>query len=156
MPEPPEVPDLPPERDPELQPASRGDLRTLRRWLLVTAVWAVAATAVALIALLTQDDTAERKSRDVSERVTQLERELNPKLDNLEEEISSVAKREDVTKLAQRLSRVETNASRASSNAKDTRSRIDDLESRIEDLETSADTDGDTGSGNTDGQGENP
>jgi septal ring factor EnvC (AmiA/AmiB activator) len=156
MPEPPEVPDVPPERDPDLQPATRGELRTLRRWLLVTAVWAVAATAVALIALLTQDDTAEEKSRDVSERVTQLERDLNPKLDNLEEELTSVAKQQDVTKLAQRLSRVETSSSKASSDAKDVKSRIDDLETRIEDLESTADTGGDTGSGNADQQNENP
>ena len=156
MPEPPEVPDVPPERDPDLQPATRGELRTLRRWLLVTAVWAVAATAVALIALLTQDDTAEEKSRDVSERITQLERDLNPKLDNLEEELSSVAKQQDVTKLAQRLSRVETSSSKASSDAKDVKSRIDDLETRIEDLESTADTGGDTGSGNADQQNENP
>ena len=155
MADPPEVPTVPPERDPDLEPATHGDLRALRRWILVTAVWAVAATAVALIALLTQDDTAEEKSRDVGERVTRLERDLNPKLENLEEQLDEVAQREDVTRLAQRLSRVETSSSRASSDAKDVKSRIDDLETRIEDLEATADAGG-GGGGDTDAQGDNP
>lgn len=158
MADPPEVPDAPPGRDPELQPATQGELRTLRRWLLVTAVWAVAATAVALIALLTQDEAAEEKSRDVSERVTQLERDLNPKLEKLEEDIGSVAKQEDVTRLAQRLSRVETDVSKSTTTTKDLRSRIDDLETRVEDVEQSADTGGtgDGGAGDTGGTNENP
>ena len=156
MPEPPEVPDAPVPRNPELQPATQGELRSVRRWLLVTAVWAVAATAVALIALLSQDDTAEKESRNVGERVTKLQRDLNTRVDSLEEDLSSVAKQEDLTKLAQRLSRVEDDASKASSDAKDTKSRIDDLETRIEDLEQSADTGGNSTGGNSDRQGESP
>jgi len=155
MPEPPEVPDAPSQRDADLQPATQGDLRSLRRWLLVTAVWAVAAAAVALIALLSQDDSAEKESRNASERVTQLERDLKTRLDELDEEISSVAKQEDVTKLAQRLSRLEDDSSKATQDAKDLKSSVDDLETRIEDLEASADSDagGDTGAGG-DRQGE--
>jgi septal ring factor EnvC (AmiA/AmiB activator) len=135
MPEPPEVPDVPAQRDPDLQPATQGELRSVRRWLLVTAVWAVAATAVALIALLSQDDTAEKESRNVSQRVTKLERDLDRRLESIEEDISSVATREDVTKLAQRLSRVEDDSAKAARDAKDTNSQIDDLETRIEELE---------------------
>ena len=90
MADPPEVPDAPPERDPDLQPATHGDLRSLRRWLLVTAVWAVAATAIALIALLSEDDSAKKESQSTrSQKVTQLERDVNSRLDTLEEDVES-------------------------------------------------------------------
>jgi len=153
MPDPPEVPNAPSQRDPDLQPATQSDVRSLRRWLLVTAVWAVAATAVALIALLTQDDTAEKESRSVSERVTRLERSLNSRLETIEEDTSSVAQREDVTKLAQRLSRVEDASAKAQRDARDLQSSVDDLETRVDELEASADGGGDTGAGG-DRQGE--
>ena len=44
------------------RPATLGDLRSLRRWLAVTAVWAVAATALGVIALIeaNKDDTADQ------------------------------------------------------------------------------------------------
>ena len=151
MADPPEVPKAPPERDPDLRPATEGELRTVRRWLLVTAVWAVAATAVALIALLTQDDTAEKTSRSVSERVTKVERDLNARIDQLEEDVDSLAKQEDVTKLAQRLSRVEEDNSKAAKDTRDTNNQIDDLETRIEDLEASADSGGDEPDGDQGG-----
>jgi chromosome segregation ATPase len=154
MAEPPEVPDAPAERDPDLQPATEGELRSVRRWLLVTAVWALAATAVALIALLSQDDSAKEESRNASERITQLERGLKGRLDALDEDLASVAKREDVTRLAQRLSRVEDDKSKAEADAKDLKSQVDDLETRVEDLESTADSGGDTGAGADDRQNE--
>ncbi len=142
MADPPEVPDAPPERDPDLQPATQGDIRSLRRWLLVTAVWAVAATAIALIALLSEDDSAKKESQTASQKVTQLERDVNSRLDTIEEDLESAPQQEDVTKLAQRLSRVETDSSKAANDIKDINSSIDDLETRVEDLESSADSRG--------------
>ncbi len=59
----------PPRRpgDQDREPATRGDLRALRRWVLVAGVWAVAATAVAIIALLdTSNDDAERSAGDAA------------------------------------------------------------------------------------------
>ena len=124
MADPPEVPDAPPERDPDLQPATQGELRSLRRWLLVTAVWAVAATAVALIALLSEDDErGEGVAGPSREQVTQLERDVNARLDTIEEDTPSLAQQEDVTKLAQRLSRVEDDASKAANDVKDIKSQ---------------------------------
>ena len=43
--------------------ATVGDLRSLRRWLLVTAVWAVAATALGVIALIQANMVPRTKPR---------------------------------------------------------------------------------------------
>ena len=56
----PERPD--PERpDPDSRPATAGDLRGLRRWLLVSVVWAIAATAIAVIALVVANRAADEE-----------------------------------------------------------------------------------------------
>ena len=44
------------EAPPPPKPATAEDLRGLRRWLLVAGVWAVAATAIAVIALVKAND----------------------------------------------------------------------------------------------------
>ena len=47
------------------RPATLADIRSLRRWLAVAAVWAVAATALGVIALLkaNEDDSARPAPR---------------------------------------------------------------------------------------------
>ena len=145
MADPPEVPDVPDAPVPapsESEPATRGELRTIRRWLLVTGVWALAATAIALIALLSVDDTAEKESRSVSEELTRFQKDVDRRLDAIEQDVADAPTQEDVTNLAKRLSRVETKASDAATEAKDVKSSIDDLETRVEDLESSADSGG--------------
>jgi predicted nuclease with TOPRIM domain len=143
----PDVPDAPVPPNPDRAPATQGDLRTLRRWLLVTAVWALAATAVGLIALLSVDDTAEKQSRSVAEEVTRLQRNVDRRLDALEQDVEDAPQQEDVTNLAKRLSRVEDKSTKTSDDAADAKSRVDDLETRIDELEATADSGGtDTGS----------
>ena len=147
MADPPQVPGPPDPPDSEVRPARQGELRSLRRWLLVTAVWALAAMAIALIALLSLDDTAEKESRNVSQQVTRLQKDVDRRLDALEEDVSGLARREDVTNLAKRLSRVETRASKEADDAADTQKQIDDLETRIEELESAPDDTGGAGAG---------
>ena len=147
MADPPQVPEppLPPEH--EDRPARQGELRSLRRWVIVTAVWALAAMAIALIALLTLDETAEKESRGVSQELSRLQKSLDRRLDALEEDVSGMARREDVTNLAQRLSRVETKASKAGEDTADTSKQIDDLETRVEELESAPKDTGGAGAG---------
>jgi septal ring factor EnvC (AmiA/AmiB activator) len=148
----PDVPDAPVPTDPDRVPATQGDLRTVRRWLLVTAVWALAATAVALIALLSADDTAEKESRSVGEQVTRLQRDVDRRLDALEEDVADAPQQADVANLAKRLSRLEQKSSKAADDAADAKSRVDDLETRVEELEATPDSGADTSPGNSDKQ----
>jgi hypothetical protein len=83
-------PDAPPEESGD-QPATRDELRMLRRWVVVAGVWAVAATVVALVALL--DDSgraAERRSNETGRRVALSEARVNARLDRAEARVRAL------------------------------------------------------------------
>jgi TolA-binding protein len=146
-PPPPRAGDVAPYVEDE-RPATLADIRNLRRWLAVAAVWAVAATALAVIALLeaSEDDSADR-TRAASE-LGRVQQQLNARLDDLESGIEDLPTADDVSKLDGRLKSVEDNldknttaTGRLSGRVDDLEGRVDDLESRVEELEaSSADT----------------
>jgi methyl-accepting chemotaxis protein len=127
------------------RPATLADIRSLRRWLAVAAIWAVAATALAVIALLeaNKDDSAEQ-TRAAGE-LGRVQRQLNSRIDDLESRIAELPTTDDVSKLDGRLKAVEdaadksaTATERLSGRVGDVEAGVDDLESRIEELESSS------------------
>jgi septal ring factor EnvC (AmiA/AmiB activator) len=139
-----------PERPAE--PATTDDLRSLRRWLLVAGVWAVAATAIAVIALVTanQDESEEIGARTASQ-IGRVQRTLNERLDQIEQRLDELAPAEDVTRLDNRLQKVEQTASRTADRLGNVADDVDDLQSRVEQLEQQAETTPEAG---TDTEGE--
>jgi hypothetical protein len=134
------VPPRPPGRYGEQ--VTREDLKGLRRWVIVAGVWAVAATAVALIALLDSSDSDARKEADeAAGRVTRTERKLGRRLDALETRLEGLPRSEDVSKLQGRLARAETDASKAAESARSADEKVGELEDRVQALEDAADTD---------------
>ena len=121
----------------EARPATLGEVRSLRRWLVVTGVWAVAASAIAIIALL---DAGEDEQRDPGfARIGQLNRfqeNVNERLDELESRIEELPTSEDVRRLDRRLRQAETRASGAQDDASGVREDVDDLQQRVEELES--------------------
>ena len=101
--------------DVESEPATQDDLRTLRRWVVVAGVWAVAATAVALIALL--DDSgraAERRANETGKRIAAGEQRVEARLARLERRLAATPTsgqvqqlRSDVTALERRMDTLE-------------------------------------------------
>jgi TolA-binding protein len=137
MQEPPRAGDVAPYVEDE-RPATVADLRSLRRWLAVTAVWAVAATALAVIALLEankEDDTARTQAAGELGRV---QRGLNERIDELESRIDELPSSEDVSRLDDRLGEVENGLDDVRGANERLSGRIDDLESRVEELEQSS------------------
>jgi TolA-binding protein len=117
---------------------------TLRRWLAVAAVWAVAATALGVIALLeaNKDDSAEQER--AAGELGRVQKQLNSRMDDLEGRIDELPTSDDVSKLDGRLKTVEGKVDkstaatdRLSSRIDDLDGRVDDLESRVEELESS-------------------
>jgi TolA-binding protein len=136
---------LPP--DPNALPATKGDVRDLRRWVVVAGVWAVAASAIAIIALLSGNDSSNdsgRTSTDVSAQVARVQRTLDKRIDDLDSKIQDLPTSDDVSKLESRLKDAEDQASQAATSAKDARSKVSDLESRVSDLEQAQQGDGGT------------
>ena len=148
---PPEEPESPPAaeiRSPS-ELATRADLRTLRRWILVAGVWAVAATAVALIALLdTSGDNAQKTARGAADQAGSLERrqeQLDKRLDALDTQVEDLAPAGDVSRLQDRLARAEENAAAAKKDAKEASDKLTALGDRVGTLEDDSAGSDDTG-----------
>ena len=121
------------------RPATLADIRGLRRWLVVTAVWAAAATALGVIALIqaNKDDTSGRTQSAAD--LARVQRDLAGRIDDLTAQVDALPTSDDVSKLDNRIKELETKADKSAS-ASDTdklNNRVDDLEQRVDDLESS-------------------
>jgi polyhydroxyalkanoate synthesis regulator phasin len=119
------------------RPATVGDLRSIRRWLLVTAVWAVAATALGVIALIqaNKDDTSGRTQSAAD--LARVQKDLNGRIDDLKSQVDDLPTSDDVSNLDGRIKAVEKKADSTGSDIDKLNGRIDDLEKRVDDLESS-------------------
>ena len=149
-PAPPEPrPPAPPEpvMAPDDAPARVGDLRSLRRWLLVAGVWAVAATAIAVIALIAaNDDSDDRAANEqAAGDLARVQRDLNKRMDELEGRLEGLPSSDDVTKLDNRLQKVEDEAGATSDSIERLSGRVDEVETQLEELEQTVAAGGVTG-----------
>jgi septal ring factor EnvC (AmiA/AmiB activator) len=126
-------------------------VRSLRRWLLVAGVWAVAATAIAVIALVqaNKDDTAKIGEQTASQ-VGRVQKELDKRLDEVESKLADLAPSSDVARLDKRLKKVEEDATKATDKLDKLGGRVDDLETRVDDLESQQGSGTNTDQTNTD------
>jgi chromosome segregation ATPase len=135
-------PGVPPSRP---EPVTTDDLRAVRRWLLVAGVWAAAATAIAVIALInsnSKDD--ERRSARTTSQITRVQRQLSDRLDELDSRISDLAPATDVAKLDTRLKKTEEAVSKATDRLDAVGKDVDKLQSRVDDLEQQVQSSTDT------------
>ena len=125
--------------DEESQPATVGELRSLRRWVAVAGVWAVAATAIGVIALVVanQEDDSGVEERTAGQ-IARVQRQLNDRIDGLESRIDELPQSDDLARLDDRLQEVEDGAGKIGDRLVRLDGRIDDLESQVEALEESA------------------
>ena len=125
--------------------ATVDDLRSLRRWLLVAIVWAVAATAIAVIALVVANRFNEEElNARTADQIREVQRGLENRIDDLESRIGELPTSEDITDLDNRLGEVEDRVGTTSDQLDRLSGRLDDLDQRVEELEqteTSAQTD---------------
>jgi predicted nuclease with TOPRIM domain len=120
------------------RPATLGDLRSLRRWLAVTAVWAVAATALGVIALIEANKDDDSARTQAAGELGRVQRDLNNRIDELESRVDGLPTSDDLTKLENRLKDAEDKADKTTGDVRDLSSRVDDLEQRVDDLEQSS------------------
>ncbi len=121
--------------DVESEPATQDDLRTLRRWVVVAGVWAVAATAIALIALL--DDSgraAERRANETGARIAAGEQRMEERLARLARRLAAAPTsvqvqqlRADVTVLERRMDALESDSGGGDGGPIDQLPRLRDL-----------------------------
>jgi septal ring factor EnvC (AmiA/AmiB activator) len=116
-------------------PATVGQVKSLRRWLIVTGVWAVAATALAVFALIQANQQDDEGREQAAGELGRVQRQLQNQIDGLEQRIEGLPSSDDVSNLEDRLGQVEDDASRATQSVERLGNRVDDLEGRVDQLE---------------------
>jgi septal ring factor EnvC (AmiA/AmiB activator) len=119
------------------RPATLGDLRSLRRWLIVTAVWAVAATALGVIALIQANKDDDAGKTQSAADLARVQSDLSGRIDDLKSQVDGLPTSDDVSKLDNRIKDVEKRADSTSADIDKLNGRVDDLEQRVDDLESS-------------------
>jgi peptidoglycan hydrolase CwlO-like protein len=122
------------------RPATRGDIRGLRRWLVVTAVWAVAATALGVFALIEANKDDDSGRTQSAADLARVQRDLNSRLDELESRVDDLPTSDDVSKLDGRIKDLEDKADKTASDVDKLNGRVEDLESRVDELEQSSES----------------
>jgi septal ring factor EnvC (AmiA/AmiB activator) len=134
---PPTPPGQPP-ADPDSRPATAGDLRTLRRWLIVAGVWAVAATAIAVIALLNANDAKDKATSDTASSLQRATRDLDNRVDKLEQDVAGLPTAEQLDDLESQIKDLDKQVSTAQDDAKSADDATTKLEEQVQALEDAA------------------
>jgi TolA-binding protein len=128
--------------DDDNRAATLGELRSTRRWLAVAAVWAVAATALGVFALIEANRNDDAAQTQAAGELGRVQRALNDRIDGLESRIDELPTSDDVSKLDGRIKDIEDATDTAATNTERLGSRLDDLESRVDDLEQASESQG--------------
>ena len=119
----------------------------MRRWAIVAGVWAVAATALAVIALLKPAESNDTETAAAANRsINRLQDRLDDRFEQLEERVDRLPQSADLQKLEDRVTGVEDDVEQAADDAKAARDSIGKLQDRVEKVEQAQD-DQDSSSG---------
>jgi len=135
MQEPPPAPYIEDDR-----PATLGELRSTRRWLVAAAVWAVAATALAVFALIEAGEDDDAAQTRAARELGRVQRGLNDRIDELESRIDDLPTSDDLSKLDGRLKDLEDASDNVGTDIDRLGDRLGDLEGRVDELEQSEQT----------------
>jgi len=102
--------------------------------VIVAAVWAVAATAIAVIALVDARNDDTGGSGDAAADAARVQRNLERRISALQDRIDELPTSDDVKRLDDRLGTAEDDVKGASEDAKRAGDRVSELERRVEDL----------------------
>jgi peptidoglycan hydrolase CwlO-like protein len=128
-------------------PATVEDVRASRRWTWVSLAWAIAASAIAVIALVTSSDNSSsnnsQTTTDLTPRIDKLEQDTNARLDAFSRRLGDKAAGADLQKLDKRLTTVEDDLTQTKDDlTKQTdavtqlQTDVKDLQQRVSDLES--------------------
>jgi TolA-binding protein len=122
------------------RPATAQQFKSLRRWLIVAGVWAVAATGLAVFALIEANQAEEAAGEEATGQAGRVQRELDGRIDGLESRIEELPTSDDVSNLDNRLGQVEDDLSKATQDVTRLNRRLGNLEGRVDELEQAAET----------------
>ena len=123
------------------------DVKSVRRWAIVAGVWAVAATALAVIALVKPNDDSSETAAAANRSINRLQDRLDDRFDQLEGRVNRLPQSADLQKLQDRVSSVEDDVEQAARDAKAARDSIGKLQDRVDKVEQAQDKQTNSSSG---------
>jgi hypothetical protein len=141
------LPPPPPSPDPAEREVRSDQVRSLRRWLIVAGVWAVAATAIAVLAFVeARDAKNETSSRATQADIDRVRDRLREDIDDLGVRVDALPTQAEVDGLDTRVRKAQREATKAGNDASDAKddaskasTKVGDLEDRVTTLESDAD-----------------
>jgi septal ring factor EnvC (AmiA/AmiB activator) len=127
-------------RAPDQRPATVASLKSLRRWLIVAGVWAVAATAIAVFALMEANEAGDAGREEAAGDLSRVQRQLDDRIDELERSSEQAPSSEDIGQLDDRLTEIESGSAQTSQDIERLNGRLDDLEQQVRALEDGTET----------------
>jgi septal ring factor EnvC (AmiA/AmiB activator) len=128
--------------DDDTRPASLGELRATRRWLAVAAVWAIAATALGVFALIEANKEDDAAKTQAAGELGRVQRSLNDRIDELESRVDELPTSGDLSKLDGRIKDIEDGADKSRADIEKLNGRLDDVEKRVDDVEQAQESQG--------------
>jgi septal ring factor EnvC (AmiA/AmiB activator) len=123
------------------------DVRTSRRWTVVALAWAVAASVIAVLALI-QANKDDNSSADTQTQTTQtvspkdfedFQNQVNDRLDAFSRRLNDTASAADLQKLDKRLAQVEDDLSEIKADTGKTKDSVTQLQADVKDLQQRVD-----------------
>jgi chromosome segregation ATPase len=105
---------------------------------VVAGVWAVAATAIAVLAFLAANDDDAQQLSDSTNRARRVERRLHAQVDQLEARLAKVPESSDVQDLEKRLGHVEKVAARQDRQLVSIGKQLEAIRPRVDAVEKTA------------------
>ena len=105
---------------------------------MVAAVWAVAATALGVIALVQANKDDDSGRTQSAADLARVQRDLAGRIDDLKAQVDELPTSDDLSKLDGRIKDVEKKADTTGTDIEKLNGRLDDLEQRVDDLESSS------------------
>lgn len=141
----------PPSPDPAEREVRSDQFRTLRRWLIVVGVWAVAATAIGVLAFIEARNAKDASdSRATQADIDQVRDRLRDDIDDLDAQVDSRATRAEVSALEPRIKKAQRDATtardeatKATDDTGELKPRVNELQTQVDTLETRVDASGD-------------
>jgi uncharacterized protein YlxW (UPF0749 family) len=133
-----------PSPDPAEREVRSDQIRSLRRWLIVAGVWALAATAIAVVAYLeARDAKDESSSRATQGDIDRVRNRLREDIDDLGQQVDGLPTQAEVNGVDTRVRKAQREATKATNDAADAgddarraNTKANNLEERVSTLET--------------------
>jgi chromosome segregation ATPase len=120
------------------------DVRASRRWTWVALAWAIAASVVAVIALIQNSNdknndtttTTGTSSQDVAAQIAKVQKDTNDRLDAMSRRLNDTASSADLQKLDQKVSQLSNDVSTMKSDVSSTKSDVSNQGNSIKQLQS--------------------